>query len=145
MIAAEGEFQASKKLSAAAKIITRHPVALQLRFLQTVVEVAAENNSTTLFPIPVDLFAPFLEKATGVAGGGFPQSLSQEDARAIAAAAVQALESGSGEEGGGALDSGEAQRLLAGAKRALGMAEAEPAHESADSEEAGAAADPGDD
>ncbi len=123
VIAAEGEFQASQKLSAAAQVISQHPVALQLRFLQTVVEVAAENNSTTLFPIPVDLFAPFIEKATGVAGGGFPKSLSQEDAKALAAAAVEALESGP-DENMEALDSGEAQRLLEGAKKALGMAEA---------------------
>ena len=62
VIAAEGEYQASQKL-AAAEVISRFPMALQLRFLQTVAEVAAENNSTTLFPIPVDLFGPFVEKA----------------------------------------------------------------------------------
>ena len=143
VIAAEGEFQASKKLSAAANIISRHPVALQLRFLQTVVEVAAENNSTTLFPIPVDLFAPFVEKVTGVPGGGFPTSLSREDAKALAAAAVEALESGS--EDDLALDSGEAQRLLEGAKRVLGMAESATEEESAGSREALAAAAPADD
>ena len=71
VISADGEFQASAKLAQAADVISRHPAALQLRFLQTVVEIAAENNSTTLFPIPVDLFAPFIEKATGVRGGGF--------------------------------------------------------------------------
>ncbi|HSM03725.1 MAG TPA: slipin family protein [Longimicrobiales bacterium] len=72
VISAEGEYQASRRLGQAADVIKKHPAALQLRFLQTVVEVAAENNSTTLFPIPIDLFAPFLEKATGVARGGFP-------------------------------------------------------------------------
>ena len=123
VIAAEGEFQASKKLSAAAKVISQHPVALQLRFLQTVVEVAAENNSTTLFPIPVDLFAPFMEKATGVAGGGLPGTLSREGARELAAAAVEALESAPGEDVE-ALESGEALRLLEGARKVLGMAEA---------------------
>ena len=143
VIAAEGEFQASKKLSAAAKVISQHPVALQLRFLQTVVEVAAENNSTTLFPVPVDLFAPFLEKATGVAGGGFPKSLSQEDAKALAAAAVEALEAGPEEEM--ALDAGEAQRLLEGAKRVLGMAESSPEDDPAGSGGAVAAAEPADD
>ncbi len=143
VIAAEGEFQASKKLSQAAQIISRHPVALQLRFLQTVVEVAAENNSTTLFPIPVDLFAPFVEKATGVEGGGFPGSLTREDAMALAAAAVEALESGSGEAP--ALDSGEAQRLIEGAKKALGMGEGQPADESAGSGDTLAATDPADD
>ncbi len=123
VIAAEGEFQASQKLSAAAKIISQHPVALQLRFLQTVVEVAAENNSTTLFPIPVDLFAPFVEKATGVPGGGFPKALGKDDAAALAAATVEALGAGSGEVMD-ALEAGDAERLLAGAKRALGLAEA---------------------
>ena len=62
VIAADGEFQASTKLSDAATIIEKHPVALQLRFLQTLVEVATENNSTTIFPVPIDLFQPFLEK-----------------------------------------------------------------------------------
>jgi len=61
IIAADGEFQASSKLSDAAVIIAKEPVALQLRFLQTLMEVAAENNSTTIFPVPIDLFAPFLE------------------------------------------------------------------------------------
>lgn len=61
IISAEGEFQASQKLSEAAEILSVHPAALQLRYLQTLRVVAAENNSTTLFPIPVDLFKPFIE------------------------------------------------------------------------------------
>jgi regulator of protease activity HflC (stomatin/prohibitin superfamily) len=65
VIAAEGEFQASEKLSEAAAIIERYPVALQLRYLQTLGEVAAENNSTTLFPVPIDLFEPFKKLAEG--------------------------------------------------------------------------------
>ncbi len=97
VIAAEGEYQASTKLALAADVISKHPVALQLRFLQTVVEVAAENNSTTLFPIPVDLFAPFIEKATGVKGGGFVQSDEAES---------------QGEEGSTALPGGDALRAL---------------------------------
>ena len=120
VIAAEGEFQASRKLSAAAQVISRHPVALQLRFLQTVVEVAAENNSTTLFPVPVDLFAPFIEKATGVPGGGFPKQLTTEDAKALAAAAVEGLGADPSDVLD-ALDAGDAQRFLEGARRALGM------------------------
>jgi regulator of protease activity HflC (stomatin/prohibitin superfamily) len=60
VVNALGEHQASRKLVAAAKIMSADPAALQLRFLQTVSEIAAENNSTTLFPIPMDLFAPFL-------------------------------------------------------------------------------------
>ncbi len=62
VIAAEGEYQASHQLTEAAKVIDEHPSALQLRFLQTLVEIAAEKNSTTIFPVPLDLFRPFLEK-----------------------------------------------------------------------------------
>ncbi len=62
VINAEGEFQAAQKLADASAIIARHPIALQLRFLQTLTEVASENNSTTLFPVPVDLFSPFFLK-----------------------------------------------------------------------------------
>ena len=61
VIHAEGEFQASQKLQQAAKVIEGHPVALQLRFLQTLTEVASEKNSTTIFPVPIDLLTPFLE------------------------------------------------------------------------------------
>ena len=60
IINAEGEFQAAQKLSEAAAVIEQHKVAIQLRYLQTLKEVAAENNSTTLFPVPIDLFKPFL-------------------------------------------------------------------------------------
>ena len=63
VISAQGEFQASETLALAARNMSQDPAALQLRFLQTVVEIAAENNSTTLFPLPMDLFRPFLEKA----------------------------------------------------------------------------------
>jgi regulator of protease activity HflC (stomatin/prohibitin superfamily) len=63
VIAAEGEFQAADKLSQAAAVISRHPEALQLRYLQTLVEVASENNSTTVFPVPIDLLTPFMEMA----------------------------------------------------------------------------------
>jgi regulator of protease activity HflC (stomatin/prohibitin superfamily) len=65
VINAEGEYQAATKLQQAAEIIRKHPEALQLRYLQTLVEVAAENNSTTIFPIPIDLFTVFMEKMTG--------------------------------------------------------------------------------
>lgn len=63
VINAEGEFQAAQKMADAAAIIEQHPIALQLRYLQTLSEVAAENNSTTLFPIPIDLLSPFLQAA----------------------------------------------------------------------------------
>lgn len=61
VINALGEFQAAEKLAQAADIIGKHPAALQLRFLQTLTEVASEKNSTTLFPVPIDLFQPFMK------------------------------------------------------------------------------------
>ena len=60
VINAEGEYQAAGRLAEAATIIGDHPMALQLRYLQTLSEISAENNSTTVFPIPIDLFKPFL-------------------------------------------------------------------------------------
>ncbi|HDQ44102.1 MAG TPA: slipin family protein [bacterium] len=62
IIHAEGEMQASEKLAAAAKNLGKEPNAIQLRYLQTLVEVATENNSTTIFPVPIDLLKPFLDK-----------------------------------------------------------------------------------
>jgi len=62
VIHAQGEFQASQKLADAAEVIGKQPMALQLRFLQSLVEVASEKNSTTIFPIPIDLLTPFLKK-----------------------------------------------------------------------------------
>jgi regulator of protease activity HflC (stomatin/prohibitin superfamily) len=62
VIHADGEFQASQKLADAAEVIGTHPMALQLRFLQSLVEVASEKNSTTIFPVPIDLLTPFLKK-----------------------------------------------------------------------------------
>ena len=60
VINAEGEFQAATKLAEASTIMREHPMALQLRYLQTLREISAESNSTTVFPIPIDLFKPFL-------------------------------------------------------------------------------------
>jgi regulator of protease activity HflC (stomatin/prohibitin superfamily) len=62
VIHAEGEAQAAEKLAEAANIISVNPAAIQLRFLQTLTEVATEKNSTTIFPVPIDLLKPFLEK-----------------------------------------------------------------------------------
>jgi len=62
IIHAEGEFQASQKLFEASEIIAKEPVAIQLRFLQTLAEVATENNSTIIFPIPIDVLTPFIRK-----------------------------------------------------------------------------------
>ncbi|HUL43095.1 MAG TPA: slipin family protein [Bacteroidota bacterium] len=62
IVHADGEFQASQKLSDAANVIATNPVALQLRFLQTLTEVAADKNSTILFPVPIDLLEPFMKR-----------------------------------------------------------------------------------
>ncbi|HET7393745.1 MAG TPA: slipin family protein [Candidatus Binatia bacterium] len=63
VIHAEGEFQASQKLLDAAEVMSKQPMALQLRFLQSLVEISSEKNSTTIFPVPIDLLAPFLNKS----------------------------------------------------------------------------------
>jgi len=63
VISAEGEFQAAQKLIEAAALMETQPMSLQLRYLQTLNQIAAENNSTTLFPIPIDLIKPFLSLA----------------------------------------------------------------------------------
>jgi regulator of protease activity HflC (stomatin/prohibitin superfamily) len=62
VIHADGEFQASQKLADAAEVIAKQPIALQLRFLHSLVEVASEKNSTTIFPVPIDLLTPFLKR-----------------------------------------------------------------------------------
>ncbi len=62
IIGAEGEFQASEKLSNAAEVLSKHPVSVQLRFLQTLKEIATEQNSTIVFPIPIDLIDIFISK-----------------------------------------------------------------------------------
>ncbi len=61
VIAAQGELQASEALAQAARTLAVEPAAIQLRYLQTLAEIASENNSTTIFPIPIDLFRPFLQ------------------------------------------------------------------------------------
>jgi regulator of protease activity HflC (stomatin/prohibitin superfamily) len=70
VIAAEGEFQASAKLTEAAAVISEHPIALTLRYLQTLLEIAGPNSSTTIFPIPLELITPFLDKQ--LKGGASP-------------------------------------------------------------------------
>ena len=70
VIHAEGEYQASERLAQAATTIATAPGALQLRFLQTLAEIATENNSTIIFPLPIDLLRPFIEAGTGDAPKG---------------------------------------------------------------------------
>ncbi|MBI5059214.1 slipin family protein [candidate division KSB1 bacterium] len=69
VISAEGERQAAGVLSEAAGVMEQHPMSIQLRYLQTLIEVASENNSTTIFPLPIDLITPFLRKAVDGSGG----------------------------------------------------------------------------
>jgi regulator of protease activity HflC (stomatin/prohibitin superfamily) len=66
VINAEGEFQAAAKLAEAADVLARFPIAVQLRYLQTMREIASERNTTTFFPLPIDLFTPLL-RALGAA------------------------------------------------------------------------------
>ncbi len=65
IIHAEGELQASEKLAQAAKVLAEHPTSMQLRYLQTLTEIAAEKNSTTIFPVPIDLIKLFVDKKEG--------------------------------------------------------------------------------
>ena len=115
VIAAAGEAQAAIKLAEAAKLIQDYPVAIQLRFLQTVVEIAAENNSTTVFPIPMDLFKPIVEageryKALGGGGVGSKTLGAGAADEALPAGADQALPTG-----------GDAAMLTDAAKALLGI------------------------
>lgn len=90
VIIADGELQASQKLAEAAEVMTVHPAALQLRLLQTVVEVAAEKNSTLVLPFPVELLR-FLERATPPEPDGPPATTTPSDLRAGRPTAPQPL------------------------------------------------------
>lgn len=70
IIAAEGEFQASQRLAEAAAVMAQNPLTLQLRYLQTLAEIATDRNSTTVFPLPIDLIEPFLATRRAVGSGG---------------------------------------------------------------------------
>ncbi len=83
IITADGEFQASKRLAAAANVMSRDPAALQLRLLQTVVEVAAERNSTLVMPIPVELLR-FFDKFSPTSGNAGLESLEEEGDKDVA-------------------------------------------------------------
>ena len=75
VINAQGELQASRTLAEAARIMQQYPAALQLRYLQTVTEIAAENNSTTIFPLPMELLKPFLDRRVESSNGGSRQAV----------------------------------------------------------------------
>jgi regulator of protease activity HflC (stomatin/prohibitin superfamily) len=69
IINAEGEFQAAAKLGDAADVISRNPVTIQLRYLQTLLEIGGERNSTVVFPLPIDLIGPLLDAVKDRGGG----------------------------------------------------------------------------
>ena len=73
IIGAEGEFQASEKLAGAAAVLSSQPSALQLRYLQTLVEIGAEQSTTIVFPLPLDLIGPLLGGGTGAARRSRPR------------------------------------------------------------------------
>lgn len=96
IISAEGEFQAAEKLSSAAEILDRQPSALQLRYLQTLIEIGTEQNSTIIFPLPIDLLKPFVEQ------GGDPAKVASLIEKAGLAAAKSG---GAGDSAGDAAGS----------------------------------------
>lgn len=126
VINAEGEYQASTKLVAAAEIIEQFPGAMQLRYLQTVTEVAVENNSTILFPIPIDLFEPFLE-------GGRPAS-AEARAKALSAS-VEAMASALPDGGDRAALERAAKKMIGLGQEGATARETMPVGEESDSED----------
>ncbi|HEY8640162.1 MAG TPA: hypothetical protein VIL53_06610, partial [Solirubrobacterales bacterium] len=70
IINSEGEYQAAQKLADAADIISTNPATLQLRYLQTLLEMGVNQNTTIVFPLPMDVISPFVEMARGRSGGG---------------------------------------------------------------------------
>ena len=93
VIAAQGELQASETLAQAARTLATEPMSLQLRYLQTVTEIATENNSTTIFPVPIELFRPFLQaaKAAQSSEAGPPLEPGQPAAPALSAGDLSTL------------------------------------------------------
>jgi regulator of protease activity HflC (stomatin/prohibitin superfamily) len=91
VIAAQGELQASETLAQAARQLATEPTALQLRYLQTVTEIAAENNSTTIFPIPIELFRPFLNPPAASAASTQAIGSAEPPGAALPAADISSL------------------------------------------------------
>jgi regulator of protease activity HflC (stomatin/prohibitin superfamily) len=100
VINAEGELQAATKLKDAARLLSSQPASLQLRFLQTASEIAAENNSTTLFPLPIELFGWMRNAASAAAAG-------EEETETFAALEARARLATESAQGGRRLDSGD--------------------------------------
>jgi regulator of protease activity HflC (stomatin/prohibitin superfamily) len=108
IINAEGEYQAAEKLSQAAETISKNPVTIQLRYLQTLREIGATQNSTIVFPMPIDLMKPVLEALAPKAGSavGAPDAVNGVDGELVAAA-TRELAAGLGGSTAGELDGGE--------------------------------------
>ena len=94
VIAAQGELQASETLAQAANTLAAEPMSLQLRYLQTVTEIATENNSTTIFPVPIELFKPFLQAATAARSTGASEPRETSPPLPPGEPATQALSAG---------------------------------------------------
>jgi len=82
VIAAEGEYQAAEKLGMAADVIHAHPTALQLRYLQTLVEIGSEKNTTVILPLPIELFKPLIEYGKSVVDGNPTKPLPDKEPKA---------------------------------------------------------------
>jgi len=76
VINAQGELQASQTLAEAARVLQSQPASIQLRYLQTLTEIAAENNSTTIFPLPIEIFRPFFQRAADAVAAAAPAAAS---------------------------------------------------------------------
>jgi regulator of protease activity HflC (stomatin/prohibitin superfamily) len=123
IINAEGEFQAAAKLAQAADVIGRNPTTLQLRYLQTLREIGGNQNSTIVFPMPIDLVKPVLDAVrNGVAGGQAQGDEAEEgEAQELDSGEAEQLDSGEAEQ----LDSGEAEQLDSSEPLSLGPGVAE--------------------
>lgn len=99
VISADGEFQASAKLAQASKVLSANPASLTLRYLHTLSEIAAENNSTTIFPIPIDLLSPFIDDRSRRLAAQAGEDTEIEQLAAAASIAAAATAAGTGSKG----------------------------------------------
>jgi regulator of protease activity HflC (stomatin/prohibitin superfamily) len=102
IIHAEGEFQASKRLRDAADVISENPASLQLRYLQTLTEIGATQNSTVVFPLPIDVVKPFMEAISTATGNGeTPRELPEGERPAMPGSRVRQRRPATGVRGTG--------------------------------------------
>ena len=98
VISAQGELQASETLAQAARMLQSQPASIQLRYLQTLTEIATENNSTTIFPLPIDLLKPFIQRADDSIAAATPSGAGLPPAREPSRLEAPALSSANGAE-----------------------------------------------